>query len=61
MIRIEHLEIQFDVTGDEDERVFVELFNRYIADWNQRQKEAKNDEDRLRKSALLMDRHDGGT
>ncbi|MFP5390725.1 MAG: hypothetical protein ACLGI6_04150 [Gammaproteobacteria bacterium] len=35
MITIEHLEVQFDVAGEQDgdEAVFARYFSRYIAQW----------------------------
>lgn len=40
MVTIQHLEVRFDVEGDEDEQVFVTYFNKYIDHWS-RQREAR--------------------
>lgn len=42
MLTIHNLEVQFDVTGD-DQQVFAQLFARYIGEWSSRR-----DEDRAR-------------
>ena len=34
MVTIQHLEVRFDVEGDEDEQVFVTYFNKYIDHWS---------------------------
>jgi hypothetical protein len=36
MVTINHLEVQFDVEGGDEERLFVEYFNKYIGEWSQR-------------------------
>jgi hypothetical protein len=36
MVTINHLEIQFDVEGSDEERLFVEYFNKYIGEWDRR-------------------------
>jgi len=38
VLTIQHLEVQFDVTGD-DKQVFAELFTRHIGDWSDRRVE----------------------
>lgn len=40
MVTIQHLEVRFDVEGDEDEQVFVSYFNKYIDNWS-RQRETR--------------------
>jgi hypothetical protein len=40
MVTIQHLEIRFDVEGEEDEQVFVDYFNKYIDRWS-RQRDAR--------------------
>jgi hypothetical protein len=43
MLTIRHLEVQFDVTGD-DKQVFAELFRRHIGDWGgQREEDHRRD------------------
>jgi hypothetical protein len=42
MLEIRHLEVQFDVTGD-DKQVFAELFTRHVGEWS-----SQRDEDRRR-------------
>ena len=36
MVTINHLEVQFDVEGSDEERLFVEYFNKYIGEWDRR-------------------------
>ena len=36
MVTINHLEVQFDVEGGDEERLFVEYFNKYIGEWERR-------------------------
>lgn len=40
MVTIQHLEVRFDVEGEEDEQVFVSYFNKYIDRWS-RQRETR--------------------
>lgn len=40
MVTIQHLEVRFDVEGEEDEQVFVSYFNKYIDNWS-RQRETR--------------------
>ena len=36
MVTINHLEVQFDVQGGDDEHLFVQYFNKYIDEWSRR-------------------------
>jgi hypothetical protein len=42
MLTIRNLEVQFDVTGD-DQQIFAQLFERHIGEWS-----GRRDEDRAR-------------
>jgi hypothetical protein len=35
-VTINHLEVQFDVEGGDEERMFVSYFNKYIDEWSRR-------------------------
>ncbi|HVO01314.1 MAG TPA: hypothetical protein VMT54_03890 [Candidatus Cybelea sp.] len=35
-VTIQHLEVQFDVEGGDEERMFVTFFNKYIDEWSRR-------------------------
>lgn len=55
MITIEHLEVQFDVAGDDDEAVFARYFNRYINQWARAEQQQAALKERLRKEQRLGD------
>ncbi len=55
MITIEHLEVQFDVTGDGDEAVFARYFSRYINQWSRAEKQQSQLQERLRNDQRLGD------
>ncbi|NHZ89636.1 hypothetical protein F2P45_11515 [Massilia sp. CCM 8733] len=55
MITIEHLEVQFDVAGDDDEAVFARYFSRYINQWARADQQQKELKERLRKDQQLGD------
>jgi len=55
MITIEHLEVQFDVAGDDDEAVFARYFNRYINQWMRAEQQQAELRERLRKDQRLGD------
>jgi hypothetical protein len=40
MVTIQHLEVQFDVAGDAEERAFGKLFQKYMQQWHRLQTEA---------------------
>lgn len=56
MITIEHLDVQFDVEGDSDEKRFAELFNRYIRSWSRMQSEEQKLQRMLNSNRMLGDR-----
>jgi len=56
MITIEHLDVQFDVEGDSDEKRFAELFNRYIQSWSRMQSEEQKLQRMLNSNRMLGDR-----
>lgn len=55
MITIEHLEVQFDVAGDDDEAVFARYFGRYINQWARAQQQQMELKERLSKDQRLGD------
>lgn len=60
MITIEHLEVQFDVEGDDDEKVFAQYFTRFINEWSQAQEQEQRLRQRLRQDQMLGDHPHGG-
>ena len=59
MVTIEHLEVQFDITGDGDEAVFAKYFARYIEQWSEAHDQEQMLQRRLRQDQLLGDNHQG--
>jgi hypothetical protein len=59
MITIRHLEVQFDVEGTDEERLFVEYFNKYIGQWSQRRDAQKHIRDTMDRNRDLGDRGGG--
>lgn len=55
MITIEHLEVQFDVAGEDDEAVFARYFARYIDQWSRAEQQQKALKERLRNDQRLGD------
>ncbi len=55
MITIEHLEVQFDVAGDDDEAVFARYFSRYIRQWARAEQQHAALQERLRDDQRLGD------
>ena len=41
MVTIQHLEVRFDVDGDDEEAVFARLFDKYIRRWNRAMEEER--------------------
>jgi hypothetical protein len=37
MVTIQNLEVRFDVEGEDQEQMFLQLFNRAMAEWTRRQ------------------------
>jgi hypothetical protein len=37
MVTIQNLEVRFDVEGEDQEQMFLQLFNRAMAEWARRQ------------------------
>jgi hypothetical protein len=37
MVTIKNLEVRFDVEGEDQEQMFLRLFNRAMAEWSRRQ------------------------
>ena len=60
MVTIENLEVQFDVEGDGDEKVFAELFARFISEWSLAQDQERLLQQRLRRDQMLGDHDEGG-
>jgi hypothetical protein len=56
MITIQHLEVQFDVEGDEEEQLFVAYFNKYIEAWSRRRDSQRQISDAMGKNRSLGDR-----
>jgi len=55
MVTIENLEVQFDVAGDDDEKVFARYFARYIEAWSQSREQERMLQRRLRQDQMLGD------
>jgi hypothetical protein len=60
MVTINHLEVQFDVEGGEEERMFVEYFNKYIDAWSRRRDAQGRIREVMDRSRDLGDRPPGG-
>jgi hypothetical protein len=56
MVTINHLDVRFDVEGDDDDASFCRLFEKYIRQWSTKQEEAKEREQRGKKDRSLGDR-----
>lgn len=59
MVTIQHLEVQFDVEGGDEERLFVELFNKYIDEWSRRRDAQARIRDTMSRNRDLGDRAPG--
>jgi hypothetical protein len=60
MVTIENLEVQFDVTGEGDEKVFARYFARFIEEWSQNREQEQMLQRRLRQDQMIGDEHSGG-
>ena len=60
MVKIDNLEVRFDVDGEGDEQVFTELFNKYIQEWGRRQDEQQKLQRRMNTDRQLGDRMNMG-
>jgi hypothetical protein len=58
MVTIQQLEVHFDVEGDDEEQMFVELFNKYIGEWARRQTVQEQNHRAMRRNRMLGDRPD---
>ena len=58
MVTIQHLEVQFDVAGDSEEKTFGRLFQQYMRQWNRLQTEAAARQ-RLSDEERAVGRHNG--
>lgn len=56
MVTIQHLEVQFDVHGDDDEQLFIQYFNKYIDRWSQQKDAQRRIRDGMCKDRELGDR-----
>lgn len=56
---IQHLEIRFDVEGDDDDQAFGRLFGRYIDLWTRAQEEQQITQRRAAADRALGDREAG--
>ena len=56
MVTINHLDVRFDIEGDDDDASFCRLFEKYIRQWSTKQEEAKEREQRGKKDRSLGDR-----
>lgn len=56
MVTIQHLEIRFDVEGDEDEQVFASYFNKYIDGWSRRRESRQTIAQAMGRNRALGDR-----
>ncbi|MBN9419594.1 MAG: hypothetical protein BGN99_09110 [Alphaproteobacteria bacterium 65-37] len=55
MVTIQHLEVQFDVEGGEEEQLFVSMFNKYIDEWARRQDARRRVNDSMSRNRDLGD------
>jgi hypothetical protein len=55
MVTIQHLEVQFDVEGGEEEQLFVSMFNKYIDEWARRQEARRRVSDSMSRNRDLGD------
>ena len=60
MITIQHLEVQFDVEGGEEEQLFVAYFNKYIEAWSRRRDGQRQIADAMGRNRSLGDRDKPG-
>jgi hypothetical protein len=56
MVTIQHLEVQFDVQGGQEEQLFVTFFNKYIDEWMRRQEGQRRVRETMARSRGLGDR-----
>ena len=56
MVTIQRLEVHFDVEGNEEEQVFVQMFNKCIGEWERRRTEERRIQKSMTRSRLLGDR-----
>jgi hypothetical protein len=56
MVTIQKLEVRFDVEGDSEEQMFVEMFNKYIDEWSQRQAAQRQIRHAMQRNRQLGDR-----
>ncbi len=59
MITIEHLDVEFEVEGD-DAAVFERLFRQHIEKWNRGERDRREGEQRLAQDRAIGRRRDGG-
>jgi hypothetical protein len=61
MVTIQNLEVRFDVEGDDQEQLFMRLFNRAIAEWSRRQEVEQQVRRTIDRNRDLGDRGDTET
>lgn len=54
MVKIENLEVRFDVEGESDEVVFARLFERHIRQWHAQCEERKSRGRRVEAERMLV-------
>ena len=59
MITINHLDVRFDVEGDDDEQLFIRYFNKYIDEWSRAQAERQRIRGAMMRDRRLGDRPPG--
>ncbi|MEZ6134622.1 MAG: hypothetical protein R3C53_06910 [Pirellulaceae bacterium] len=59
MVTIDHLEVQFDVSGEGDEKVFAEYFSKFIKEWLRAHEQEVAQQQRLRQDQMLGDNYRG--
>lgn len=55
MIRIDQLDVRFEVEGDDDEAAFTRLFNKAIRQWARHQEEVLRERDDAAEERSLGD------
>ena len=60
MVTIQHLEVRFDVQGDDDEQLFIEYFNKYIERWSQQKEAQRKIRNGMHRDRQLGDRQTKG-
>jgi hypothetical protein len=58
MVTIQNLEVRFDVEAEDQDHVFLDMFNRAMTEWTQRQKLEQHVQKTIDRSRNLGDHAD---